>query len=392
MMPGARVQAAIEVLDRILAGDAAEKALTVWARGSRFAGSKDRAAVRDHVFDALRMLRSGSWAGGIYGMPVEYDGRSVLAGVLSLQGADLGVLFSGQGHAPAPLDPLPVAPDAAPDAVNLDCPDWLLPLLRRDLGGDADVVLQALRTRAPVFLRVNAARISTSDLIARLTSEGVAVVPDDTAPTAVRLDGTPRGLTNLPSFQEGLWELQDAGSQSLIARLPSTKGMRVLDLCAGGGGKALALAARGDVTVLAHDADPARMSDIPVRAERAGVNIKRLSAPEDDAPFDAVIADVPCSGSGSWRRAPDAKWRLTPERLDELTALQREILRRAIAMVRPGGWVAYMTCSILARENAELVDAVLADTGGLELGDRWSCLPQEGRGDGFHLSVINRRV
>lgn len=390
MTPGARVQAAIEVLDAILGGDPAERALTAWARGSRYAGSKDRAAVRDHVFDAVRMLRSGGWAGGLRDMPAAGDGRALMAGVLSMQGVDLGALFSGQGHAPAPLDDDRAPDEPMPDAVRLDCPEWLLPILERDLGSECEATLMALRTRAPVFLRANIARIGRAALIAQLADENVASTADEMAPTALRLAGAPRGLTNLTSFEDGLWELQDAGSQALIARLPQTDGDRVLDLCSGGGGKALAIAARGDATVFAHDADAARMRDLPRRAARAEVEIKQLSDPEASAPFDAVVADVPCSGSGSWRRAPDAKWRLTQDRLDELRALQGDILRRAVRLTRPGGWVAYMTCSVLTSENAGLVDSVLAGDADVTLEDRWDCLPRLDGSDGFHLSILRR--
>ncbi|CTQ50446.1 RsmB/NOP family class I SAM-dependent RNA methyltransferase [Jannaschia donghaensis] len=388
MTPGARVQAAIEVLDIVLSGVAAERALTTWGRSSRYAGSKDRAAVRDHVFDALRRLRTGAWAGGIAHMPKECDARAVMAGVLLGQGADLGALFSGQGHAPAPLEEVSPPDGTLSRAAQLDISDWLLEIFERDLGENADPVLTALRDRAPVFLRANTARISRDALQTVLADEGVETVLDDTAPTALRLTGPARGLTNLPSFQDGLWELQDAGSQALVARLPDMEGARVLDLCAGGGGKALAMAARGAASVFAHDVDAARMRDIPMRSARADVEITQLSTPEDVAPFDAVVVDVPCSGSGSWRRAPDAKWRLTQGRLTELTVLQDEILRRAIALVRPGGWIGYMTCSVLACENAEIADRVVASDPDITLEDRWSCLPTAGGCDGFHLSVL----
>ena len=137
---------------------------------------------------------------------------------------------------------------------------------------------------APVFLRANIARITRQDLLAKLSEEGVAAEPDAASPTAIRLTGTPRGLTALPSFKDGLWELQDAGSQALVDRVPASPDARILDLCAGGGGKALALAARGPGQVFAHDADPARMRDLPARTARAGARISQITAPEGAAP------------------------------------------------------------------------------------------------------------
>ncbi|WP_371153313.1 RsmB/NOP family class I SAM-dependent RNA methyltransferase [Jannaschia sp. 2305UL9-9] len=389
MTPGARVQAAIEVLDQVLAGSAAERELTAWARGSRYAGSRDRAAVRDHVFDALRRLRSSAWAGGLGDVPMEQmTGRAVMAGLLSGQGEDLGQLFTGEGHAPAPLSEMP-APGRAPDTVALDCPDWLWPLAQASLGDGATAIFEALRDRAPVTLRANSARVTRAALIARLAGEGVEATPHPLSQTAVIVTGKTRGLTLLDSFVDGLFELQDAGSQALVDRVPAASGEAILDLCAGGGGKALALAARVDADISVHDIDAARMRDVPTRAERAGARIKVLTTLDRKTRFDGVVADVPCSGSGSWRRAPEAKWRLTPARLQELTALQAQILDRAIDLTKPGGWTAYMTCSLLAGENADIVDAVLSRRGDVSLVQRWQCSPLDGA-DGFHLSVLRR--
>lgn len=390
MTPGARVQAAIEILDEVLAGTPAEKALTSWARARRFAGSKDRAAIRDHVFDALRMLRSAAWTGGCKRDPVAGDGRAVMAGLSFQQGLDVEALFSGVGYAPAPLEAVPQGDVEMPDAVRLDIPDWLLPILRADLGGDAEATLDALRHRAPVFLRANVAKTTRDDLANRLADEGVGTTPSDISATALKVDGAPRGLTNLPSFQSGLWELQDAGSQALVDRVPLADGARVLDLCAGGGGKALALAARTGGAVWVHDANPARMGDIPARAARAGARLIPVTDPEAAAPFDVVVADVPCSGTGSWRRAADAKWRLMPNRLAELGVVQSQILERAVGLTRPGGVVVYMTCSILQQENAQVVDGALARHAGLRLVERWACVPAPFGADGFHLSVLQR--
>lgn len=390
MTPGARVQAAIEILDEILAGTPAEKALTSWARARRFAGSKDRAAIRDHVFDALRMLRSAAWTGGCKRDPVAGDGRAVMAGLTCQQGLDVEALFSGVGYAPAPSETAPAVDPDMPDVVRRDIPDWLLPILRADLGDALDATLDALRHRAPVFLRANTAKTTRDDLARVLASEGVTATPSDVSRTALQVAGAPRGLTNLPSFQDGLWELQDAGSQALVDRVPLAPSARVLDLCAGGGGKALALAARTGNAVWVHDANAARMADIPARTARAGARLTPVTDPETAAPFDVVVADVPCSGTGSWRRAADAKWRLTPDRLAELGTLQARILDRAISLTRPGGVIVYMTCSMLGQENEQVVEGALRRHAGLRLSNQWSILPTAQGPDGFHLSAILR--
>jgi 16S rRNA (cytosine967-C5)-methyltransferase len=385
--PGARVQAAIEVLDRVFAGEAAERALTGWARGARFAGSKDRAAVRDHVFDALRRLRSAAWAGGLGERPLKsMTGRAVMAGLLLQRGDPIETAFTGERHAPDPWCE-GVETGAPPPAVALDCQDWLLPRLRESLGQRAEPILYALRDRAPVVLRAHA-RQGRDAVQAALAAEGFECDAHPLSPTALVVTGPTRGLTRTRSFAEGAFEMQDAGSQALVDRLPDMRGARVLDLCAGGGGKALAIAARGAGEVLAHDADPSRMRDLPERAARAGARIAVVGDPEAKGLFDLVVADAPCSGSGSWRRAPEAKWRLTPERLAGLRATQSGILDRAAALVRPGGWLAYMTCSLLREENAAQADAAAARNG-LRLATRWDCTPLDGA-DGFHLSLMRR--
>ncbi|MEM7643016.1 MAG: RsmB/NOP family class I SAM-dependent RNA methyltransferase [Pseudomonadota bacterium] len=389
MTPGARVQAAIDILESIVGGAPAEQVLTAWARGARYAGSKDRAAIRDHVYDTLRRLRSSAWRGGlgeIGGLDEVRDPARLVAGMLLGQGEPLSGLFTGEGYAPPAID-LPSDPGPMPAGVAADLPDWIVARLAAQYVPRAGDLAAALRDRAPVNLRVNLRRMDRDALIADLAEHGVRGKPHPISPTAVEIDGNPRGLTGLNAFRTGAFELQDAGSQALVDRLPED-GHRILDLCAGGGGKALAVAARGERAVFAHDVARQRMKDLPGRAIRAGAAIEIVEAPEALAPFDGVIADVPCSGSGSWRRAPEARWRLSEADLSGLVETQRAILARAISLTRPGGWIAYMTCSLLEAENAGPVEACLRK-GGVALGFRWSCTPFDGC-DGFHLSLLRR--
>lgn len=385
MTPGARLAAAIEILDLMADGLAAEHALSRWSRESRYAGSGDRAAVRDHVFDALRMRRSAAWLGGAE------TGRGLMIGLLRIKGESPAGYFTGEGHAPAPLEPHETAVVAGPmpEAVAWNLPDWLMPLFRHGLGADAARTALALQERAPVTLRVNTARTTAEAAIARLLSDGIHTRGNSRAATALTVERGARKVRNSAAFRAGEVELQDAASQAVVARLPPFG--RALDYCAGGGGKALALAMRREGTVFAHDANPDRMADLPNRARRAGADIPCLAGTqvEAQAPFDLVLCDAPCSGSGTWRRAPEAKWALTQDRLGGLMRIQDDILRKASALTAPEGTLAYVTCSVLTQENEHRVNSFLEDTPG------WVCTrmrrcPVDEHGDGFFTAHLTR--
>lgn len=390
MTPAARLAAAIEVLDAVLDGAAAEQALTRWGRASRFAGARDRAAVRDHVFDALRCLRSFTALGG-GGTPT---GRKLMIGALRAAGQAPETHFSGEGYGPAPLDPEERAepPDPAdlPRLVALDCPDWLGPEFDRALGPDADAVLSAMRGRAPVVLRANARR-GVEAAVQMLRADGILARPHPLARNALEAVENAQKVRASRAYAEGLVELQDAAPQAAVEALPLRDGMRVLDYCAGGGGKTLAMAARAKLQSYAHDAAPQRMKDLPVRASRAGIEVTILAERDlsPHAPFDLVLADVPCSGTGTWRRTPEAKWTLTPARLEDLVALQARILDSAAPLVAPGGWLIYMTCSLLAAENRGQIDAFLSRHPQFTLRQDRLQTPLEG-GDGFYAAHLSR--
>jgi 16S rRNA (cytosine967-C5)-methyltransferase len=379
------VAAAIEVLDAVQDGMAAEQALTRWARQSRFAGSKDRAAVRDHVFDALRLWRSTAAYGG------GETGRARMIGLLRQQGEPVDALFDGSGHAPAPLDASEMAAGAPPEekAGRWNLPDWLIPEFDRSLGKEAEQAAMALQARAPVSLRVNTAKTTVPKAMAALRDEGVETLENPLAKTALTVGDGARRLKRSHAYANGLVELQDASSQAVVAGVP--EGVRCLDYCAGGGGKALALAAQPGRSVHAHDLDPRRMVDLPARAARAGVTIPTLTGAEvaGAAPFDLVLCDVPCSGSGAWRRSPEAKWRLTREGLDVLTATQDSVLQEAVGYVRPKGWLVYATCSVLRCENHDRIDAFLASHPDWRCAHQWQFSISEA-GDGFFTAHLTR--
>ncbi|MDA1155099.1 MAG: RsmB/NOP family class I SAM-dependent RNA methyltransferase [Proteobacteria bacterium] len=385
MTPGARVAAAIAVLDQIGSGAFAEQALTGWARASRFAGAKDRAAVRDHVFDVLRCRRSLG----------DGDGRALMARLLRRDNVDLAHIFNGLGHAPDPLSEAEVADLALPlalsDAAACDLPDWLWPVWQGSLGADAERAARVQQGRADVFLRVNQRRITTAGAMAALAQDGVAAQAHDAVDGCLRVLDNPRRIRTAAAYLTGLVELQDAASQRAVQMVPVAAGARVLDYCAGGGGKALAFADRHVADIFTHDIAPARMADLPDRAARAGVVITTLAPDQvaDHAPYDVVFCDAPCSGSGTWRRSPDAKWRLTRDRLDALCAIQNDVIARAATLVAPQGLLAYATCSVLEDEN----DAVVTQF--LHSNPAWSVTLRDQRlpgpdGDGFFLSVLAR--
>lgn len=388
MRPDARHQAAIEILDKWLAGTPVEKALTRWARKSRYAGSKDRAAVRDIVFDAVRKRRSAAARGG------NETGRSIVLGLLAEQGAAPEAVFTGARHAPAPLSAEERAHLAQPPGLSrnvaLDVPDWLAPRLEAALGDDFVPVMALMRERAPVFLRGNSLKATPEEAQVRLAAEGIETRQHPLAGTALEVTRGARRIRSSQAWREGLVELQDAASQAVVEALPIVPGMRVLDYCAGGGGKSLALAAAmvGQGQIVAHDANRARMQDLPTRAERAGADIAIANRPEGR--FDLVLADAPCSGSGAWRRSPEGKWLLTPDRLDKLLKTQNEILDRAARHVAPGGALAHVTCSLLDEENEARARSFLARHPGwtLESARRWT--PLDG-GDGFGLSLFRHK-
>jgi 16S rRNA (cytosine967-C5)-methyltransferase len=390
--PAARLQAAIDVLSAIEAGAPnAERALADWGRANRYAGSKDRAAVADRVYDALRRRRSHAWIAGGEGP------RAAILGGAAAAGEDVEALFAGLRHGPAPLTDAEraalAAPRPAPDPIRLDYPDWLDRPLRDSLGAAFEPAMAALRERAPVDLRVNTLKATVAEARAALAAEGIETAAVSLAPVALRAaPGAP--VARSRAYAEGVVELQDAASQAAAALAEARPGETVLDFCAGGGGKTLALAAamanRG--RLIAHDADPRRMRDLSARAARAGASVETVETAglsRLEGACDLVFVDAPCSGSGSWRRDPLGKWRLTPGRLDALAALQVRILREAARCVKPEGRLAYATCSTLTVETDAPIAAAFGDAA--EVTASLTLTPADGA-DGFSCRILRLRL
>ena len=385
MTPSARVAAAIDCLDRHFAGEPVEKVLTTWARQNRFAGSKDRRALRDLVFDAIRNLRSYGYVGG------GETGRRVMLGAGHLADA-LDEMFDGAGYGAAPVSDEERAAlrdlSAASLPVQLDVQDWVWAMAEAEgIDGAADI-FRMFKERAELFLRVNTLRGSLEDAQRALSRADIVVEPHALAAHALRVvENAPR-VAQSDAFRSGLVEVQDAASQATVdhiaALLPDA---RVLDFCAGGGGKALAMAVYGPSRLDAYDASPARMRDLPERARRAGARITCLETPKDA--YDVVFCDCPCSGSGAWRRQADAKWALSEATLADLGDRQDLILDRAAGHVAEGGHLVYATCSIFPRENMQRVESFLERTPAWQMASARQISPLEGA-DGFFVAVLRR--
>ncbi|WP_127112113.1 RsmB/NOP family class I SAM-dependent RNA methyltransferase [Shimia sediminis] len=386
MTPAARVQTAIELLQEVLGGLPAEKVLTAWARRSRFAGSKDRAAVRDHVFDVLRRRRSVLPTG------LNENGRALMLGLLRQDGGDLDALFADLPYGPEAMSEIETEALSRPFPNQVDLPEWIVPRLEAALGDAFGAETTAIQHRAPVFLRANLGKGTRQQAQTALAAEGVVCESSPLADTAIVVQNGARRVAQTKAYREGLVEVQDASSQAAIAGLPLRDGMRVLDYCAGGGGKVLAMAARMKGQFVAHDANPQRLRDLPARAKRAGVRVDILSKEQlrREPGFDLVFCDVPCSGSGTWRRSPDAKWRFSESDLGALTKVQADILERCVSYVKQDGTLIYATCSQLREENEDQVARFLRDHGEFECNHMQRWYMQQGC-DGFFIAHLTQR-
>jgi len=387
MTPAARIEAAIELLGRIDAEVApAERVMARYLRERRYIGSKDRRALGDLAYRVLRARARLDWWLERIG-PGPGDGlvrprRSVLAALLLIDGrtpATLAALFDGGTYHPAPLDPDErVLADALagrsltdleqPAWVAAECPEWLWPEFVEAFGAGAEAELGALMGEAPLDLRVNTLKGERAAARTALAEEGIEAAPTPLSPLGLRAAGRP-GLSAGRAYESGLVEIQDEGSQVVALVTDARPGMVVLDFCAGAGGKTLALAAtmdnRGRLTAL--DVDQRRLDRAAGRLKRAGVGNVERHRLDDEAwlarhagGFNRVLVDAPCSGTGAWRRQPDARWRLTPETLEGYCASQARILAQAAPLVAGGGRLIYATCALLPSENRRQVEAFLA--------------------------------
>ncbi|MBE7211145.1 MAG: RsmB/NOP family class I SAM-dependent RNA methyltransferase, partial [Gluconacetobacter diazotrophicus] len=383
MTPGARLLAAIELVEAMERQPRrpADAVANGFFRERRYIGGGDRRAVSTAVWTVLRAWRRLGW--WLQRAGAEPTPRLLLAAQSILDGRPLDGLsraFSGGRYAPDTLEPFELRalrgldghtldhPDMS-EAVRRELPDWLLPLLRDAFGRDLDAELAALGGTATLDLRVNLLRGTREQAAEALRAEGIETVPTPFSPWGLRAPAR-AAVTATAPFKDGLVEIQDEGSQLVVQAVGAAPEMRVLDYCAGAGGKTLGMAMtmRNKGHVVACDVSEPRLDGAVRRLRRAGVhNVERHLLAEGDkwakrraGSFDRVLVDAPCSGTGTWRRNPDARLRLTRVDLDELLAKQHAILDRAAALVRPGGRLVYATCSVLPDENATQVEGFLS--------------------------------
>ena len=377
MTPAARLSAAIELIETIDAQRVpAAKALKEWGTAHRYAGSGDRAAISGLLWDVLRRRASSAWL-----MDADTP-RGRLLGMLKLErGLDadaIAALCDGSRFAPAPLTDSERAAltsrslEDAPAHVAGDYPEWLDPYLADAFGEDRVAEAVAMASRAPLDLRVNTLKAARDKILPSLAHLGATPTPWSPVGLRIELGADARnpGIHAEEAFIKGAIEVQDEGSQ-LAALLSAAKpGEQVIDLCAGAGGKTLALAAmmQGKGRLIATDHDKRQLAPIHERLSRAGVHNADVRTPKGvgdtladiHASADLVLIDAPCTGTGTWRRNPDAKWRMRPGALEVRLKDQIEVLDRAAALVKPGGRIAYITCSVLPPENGEQIRAFVA--------------------------------
>ncbi len=395
MLPSARIQSAIEVLELLYAAWQAKKALPVDAlfadyfRARRYMGSKDRAGVSDLVYYALRNGGAIEWHLEQANKAANPRRVIILAAWFSdimltertLEG--MRELFSGGKYGASPLteaeigllqrvDDVPLLHSKMPNAAKLNFPDWMEGRLKDAFGEDLEPALLALNEQAPIDLRVNLLKCKDrSDLILSLDADGYFASPTPHSPLGVRLKKRLPAF-NTQAFKDGKYEMQDEGSQIVSLLVGAKAGQKVIDFCAGAGGKTLAIAAtmQNKGRILAWDASEHRLKQLPKRLARAGVSNVQIHALKNEAdPFikrhkasaDWVLVDAPCSGSGTWRRNPDLKWRFTLEDLQEVKAVQARILNKAASLVAPKGKLVYVTCSVFRDENIVQVKQFLGE-------------------------------
>ena len=431
MTPAARLSTSIELLSAIdgAARKPADAVASDFFRARRFIGSGDRRAISERTWRMLRCRRRLSWWLNRAHIPA--NPRMLLAASLLTEGWTLsGVAqsFSGGQYAPSHLNAEETKALGAleghtldhpemPDAVRLELPDWLLPHFQARFGDALGPEVAAMESQAPLDLRVNLLKGTRESARAALAAEGIESEPTRLSQWGLRVDGRKQVSTG-NAFQTGLVEIQDEGSQLVAAMVGAGPEMRVADWCAGAGGKTLALAmAMGNRGHLAAcDVSAPRLDGAVRRLRRAGVhNVERhLVEPGDKwakrraGTFDRVLVDAPCTGTGTWRRNPDARLRLRPVDLSELQTKQAEILDQASRVVKPGGRLVYATCSVLPDENEAQIDGFVANHPEfrvLPVAEAWAMpealhatgpyltlTPRQHGTDGFFGAVLERRL
>lgn len=426
MRPAARIQSAIEILDLVFEGKRpADSLIGDYFKARRYAGSKDRRAITERVYSILRKKAKLSWLAEQ--LQITETARTFALIDCVLRDEDIETIFVEGQYNPAPLHGKEedVAPfleaidiSAAPRSVRLEFPSWLENDLEESLGDDFDNVLNALNEEAPLDLRINTLHPDAKKAASLLAEENVVTEAGPYSPVCLRSQKKVK-LGGLKSYQDGLIDIQDEGSQ-LIALLTQAKGCdMVMDFCAGGGGKTLALAAEmeNEGQLYALDISSTRLYKMKKRVERAGAKnifLHPIKAENDpwlksfESRVDRMLIDAPCSGIGAWRRNPENRWKMTSELLEDLLGRQERILQSSAHLVKQGGRLIYATCSLLKRENEDQIAKFLKENDNysiVPIGDVWAerfetACPFEGdfmtmrpdlhKSDGFFCAILER--
>jgi 16S rRNA (cytosine967-C5)-methyltransferase len=388
MTPGAQIAASIELLEAVYSQWAqgrsapADAVMGDYFKQRRFIGAKDKGFISRRLYAALRHKATLEWYAGQAGL--ESSPRIlILAGIALFEPLPFETVnryFSGEGYDPDPLYPEEAAMIKAilshaydmtgiPEWMRLNVPEWCLEPLKNSLGEGYEAEIEALAQEAPLDLRANSLKTSREETMKALIKEGFSPSPTPYSPWGIRL--AKRGaIFNTEAFKNGWFEVQDEGSQMIAFVTGAKPGDKVIDFCAGAGGKTLAVSAlmRNKGRVLAWDTSAVRLEQIVKRIRRAGAdNIQRHVLTSETDPFikrhkssaDIVLIDAPCSGSGTWRRNPDLKWRFGPDDLKEITDIQTRILASAARLVKTGGKLVYATCSLFNEENENQINQFL---------------------------------
>jgi 16S rRNA (cytosine967-C5)-methyltransferase len=386
MTPAAHIAAAIEILDLILAGENAAASLNRWGRSNRFAGSGDRNAIRDLVFAALRQKSS------LTKRTKDISGRSWIIALLQKQEVNFDKYFGVSKYSPTKikkveLDLLPLKNEYD----IYDIPSWLWPKWKASLGKKANDVANSLKERANIFLRVNITKGTRKDALQALEKEGIISNLHPTVSTALVVNKGYRKIKNSRAYGSGLVELQDASSQASVLQLSMDQSGPILDFCAGGGGKSLALSAFLNQPIFAYDINFERMKDLPKRARRSSADIRIIESEDlKNSYYGLVFCDAPCSGSGTWRRDPEGKWSLTLKEYKNLLSVQANILNTASKLVKSYGTLLYATCSILEDENQTQIKKFLKNSNEWIFQEDKLFIPNE-LGDGFYYSILKKK-
>lgn len=424
MKEGARLQSVLEIL--AFHGEnkkPLDQIAHAYFKTRRYIGSKDRQAIGTYVYAIMRHRASCDWWALQRGLspllmePMEAARIRLLTYLWIFEKVKrdkIGILFSGEKYDPPRLsnkeqsifEKLPIR-ETQPPWVEGEFPEWLYPFLKRRFGEQLKVEMEAFLTQAPLDLRVNTLKVTREEALASLQKTGLRVELSPLSPWGLRCESR-ENIAQTKAFQEGFVEVQDEGSQLVVGLMDVAPGQTILDLCAGAGGKTLALAAllENKGRIVATDTAVWRLKRTKERLKRAGafnVELRELAGSHDKwlkrqkERFDRILIDAPCSGSGTWRRNPDQKWNITTQDIHELSSLQKELLGMAAGLVKKGGYLIYATCSLLCEENQDVVAGFLEQNPqftlvpcGLEGASFLSLSPLQNGTDGFFAAKFQR--